>query len=303
MVYKIFTILSGIYAFLGGLIWCLMGIALMFAPAAKDANDPAGSNMVMIAFFLFLGLMLIAIAVGLFMRKNWARTGLMIFSCFVVMMGGVLILASIFIVKPSAEIPREALIALEIFDGIFGIAIPLFFLMFFNSRPVKALFAGQIQNGSANGADPGDGSAPFGIKFLAVYYFFSVFSLLLGAGFTSQIKEIPLIVNVLWVSGAGLKIYYALITLLHVYLGYGFFKLWRNAWKAAMWWNGSMVLLGFYNILNMSPAYWERVIAHYPAESKFVMSFSQHRSIALVSIICIAAVTYYIYRNKKHFVN
>lgn len=303
MVYKIFTILSGIYAFLGGLIWCLMGVASMFAPPEKIADYPAGLSLLVIVFFFFVGLMLIATAVGLFMRKNWARIGLMIFSSFSLIMGVVVILSSIVIFTSNTELPRNALIAVEIFYGIVCIAIPLFFLIFFNRQPVKTLFAVPQKEDAGSGADPEDAPAPLGIKVLAVYYLFCVFSMLVSAGLTMQTKEIPLIVNVLWVSGAGLKMYLAANTLLHLYLGYGFFRLRKTAWKVAMYWNGGALLLGFYNIIFMSQAYLDRMMVQYAADTKFVMTLSQHKMLALISSVIIAGITYYIYRNKKYFVN
>lgn len=303
MVYKVFTILSGIYVLLGGLFWCLMGVAAMFAPPEKIADYPAGLSLLVIVFFFFVGLMLIATAVGLFMRKNWARIGLMIFSSFSLIMGVVVILSSIVIFTSSTELPRNALIAVEIFYGIVCIAFPIFFLIFFNSQPVKTLFAVPHLEAAGSGADPEDGPAPLGIKVLAVYYLFCVFSMLVSAGLTMQTKEIPLIVNVLWVSGAGLKMYLAANTLLHLYLGYGFFRLRKTAWKVAMYWNGGALLLGFYNILFMSQAYLDRMMVQYAADTKFVMTLSQHKMIALISSVIMAGITYYIYRNKKYFIN
>lgn len=299
--YKFLIVLTGIYIQLIGLIFGLLGIVMIFAHLPKDADYP-GSNLFVLLFFVLISILMITISVGLFMRKNWSRVSLLILSFLNLLMGVGVMAVSTFHSQLNEKLTHQAIISMQIFYGVFFVAIPVLFLIFFNIHPVKALFIIRKKDASGVDADAEDKSAPFGIKVLGVFYFFSVFSALL-AGYVSPLKEMPLLINSLWLSGTGLKIYFAVLAIINLYLGWGFFRLWRTAWKVSMFFLWGCLALGLYNFLNISQAYLDRMMGNLPEKSKFIISLPQQRILCLITFVFMAGVTYYIYRKKKYFIN
>ena len=127
---KFFTVLSGIFFFATGLWAGLWTLCILFFPR-QDPMPLSTQEWLMLIFLVVMTLGMIAVSIGLFVRKNWGRVAVLIMSFLALLAGVSSITVSILSHRLSSEIFMQV---------IFLIAIPLFFLVFFNAQPVEALF-------------------------------------------------------------------------------------------------------------------------------------------------------------------
>lgn len=133
---KFFTVLSGIFFLATGLWAGLFALVILFFPR-QDPMPLSTQDWLMVMFLAVMILWMIGVSIGLFVRKNWARVGVLIISCFALMVG--LSMASVLIFCHMSHM-QSGLPSQGVLSWLFLIAIPLFFLVFFNAQPVKALF-------------------------------------------------------------------------------------------------------------------------------------------------------------------
>ncbi len=136
---KFFTVLSGIFFLTAGLWAGLFTVGgLIFHGAREREPLPfSAQEWLMLIVLVVTTLGMIAVSIGLFVRKNWARVGVLIISCFVLIYD--LSIDSVLIFCHMSHM-QSGLPSQGALNGVLLIAIPLFFLVFFNAQPVKALF-------------------------------------------------------------------------------------------------------------------------------------------------------------------
>ena len=133
---KFFTVLSGIFFLATGLSIGLFTLLFLFF--TRQNPKPFSTQEWLILMFLAVtALGMIAVSIGLFVRKNWARVGVLIMSGLVMM--GALSIDSVLIFCHISKMPSGPP-SQGVLSGFLLIAIPLFFLVFFNAQPVKTLF-------------------------------------------------------------------------------------------------------------------------------------------------------------------
>ena len=135
---KFFTVLSGIFFLATGLSIGLFTLLFLFF--TRQNPKPFSTQEWLILMFLAVtALGMIAFSIGLFVRKNWARVGVLIMSWFTVIVGCCIISVLIFPYMSNAH-ASLLFYCQGVIREIFLIALSLFFLVFFNAQPVKALF-------------------------------------------------------------------------------------------------------------------------------------------------------------------
>lgn len=172
--------------------------------------------------------------IGLLMFRNWSRYFLSVLSLLAIILGG--LFSALFvsipfhaIVNPTVVmITRVLLVLISLF---FLIILPLFHLVFFSRKTVSELF-----NASLLAI-----KHPLGITVLAILAFTEgLLYVFLVFGKTSH--PVP-IFGFIFISGWTLRIYRLVVTMIKVYIAYGFWKLRKSAW--VMW-----VGIGLYSIIN-----------------------------------------------------
>lgn len=128
---KFLTVLSGIFILGTGLFAGLCVLTITFFPR-QDPMPLTAQELLVIMFLVFMCLLMIVLSIGVFLRENWARVAVLVMF-FLALLAGV---SSISVSILARRLPSEILLQV-----IFLIVIPLFFLVFFNARTVKGLFA------------------------------------------------------------------------------------------------------------------------------------------------------------------
>ncbi len=227
MIKKIFIVLSGIYLILAGLIIItvfLMGISsLAKEPNAQVALFKYYNYVFYIIFFLWP----IITGFGIILKRNWARFSIFLLSIFTIITGSIIFLA--FLIMPSPQNVKANYQVIKLFllglNFIFFMAIPIFFITFFNSKSVKELFASKKMGQNKT-------NRPFGVTLIALLSIFGALSILVYV-FKPLMNNIPLL-GVIMLSGKALKAYFLILAFIHTYIGIGLFKLRKAAWLTAI---------------------------------------------------------------------
>lgn len=272
---NILLIISSVYLILMG---CLFGFFSIIA------DMPLA-----ISLFLYLvSALAIIIGVGIFLRKNWARILLLIISSLKCLIGSVLFLVVIFLSRTNilfAMIPRDWVFGLM---AIFMLAIPLFFLIFFQNSLVKSvLFKVPLTITPPK--------KPFVLWLIAIFWFSNAgsFSLLL---LDTSIKEIPFIGNV-FLSGWALIIYLIVLTAIAVYNGIALLRMQAAAWVSNLIMLGCFFLITALNVFFMT----EEVLVKIGNGLPSGISFEQYRMASCVGLVLPAVIIIYLVHKKDLF--
>jgi hypothetical protein len=280
---RFLTIVAGIYLMLIGLLFLgIVVLGLMYLPNEKahEASTTLALVNLPIALWLF------ATAVGIFMKKNWARVSLIIMSVLTIL-GGLGMMASLqFVPSSSAHVTHSAII----FYSTFLILIPAVLLTIFNFSAVKVLFLGVPAGGTY-----GQSSAPLGVKLIAVCYLLS----LIGLPFNLLRHDLQLpIVGDLFLSGLTAKFYLVLMTAIGVYIGVGLWRLQPKAWRVFMAYNTVWMALGAASMFMLTE---EGIARMMPPDSAASISVSSYRFFMAIGLVFGLAVIFYIYQKKTLF--
>jgi len=237
---------AGIYTLCVGIIVCVTMLFGLLASGNLTKNPPLLGAV--IVYLLFLALWPVATGLGIIFRKNWARYSIFVMSVFAVFIGISSAVALIFIpqsvyeaqTRPTSYIPE---FFISVANFIFFICIPMFFMIFFNKRAVKAIFGAtkpQITNKKR----------PLGITLLSILTFFTAFFSAIFI-FAPIYPKSPLIGGVS-LSGIGEKFYFLAVSVINLYISIGFLRLKKNAWTTYIAFYIVSIIIGIVNTFTAS---------------------------------------------------
>lgn len=240
---KFFIILSGFYLLLVGLLFSILIIfSLTRIPFSESPSGLYG-----VLNFVLFGVWAIATGIGIILRKNWARYSLFVMSFFAIFIGLIMLVPLFFIVSINDR-PDFGVVSFLAF--IFFIAVPIFFLIFFNRKMVKEFFIPkQLEHKEIQ--------RPFGITFIAILSIIGALSTLMYA-FMPILQKIPLIGDI-WLSGIALRIYFGIWTIINIYIGIGLLRMRKAAWVVCILYNVFITLMTIVNIFNISETTFQEI--------------------------------------------
>jgi len=297
---KFLTVLSGVYLILvGAFVFFICILGLLSPPKASQIQIGQFNSIknIFVVVFMAYASWPIVTGVGIILRKNWARISLFIISVFTIGVGlfssfSFLAASLVKNTKIDYAIPISFKLAFLGLNFIFIIAIPLFFIIFFNSQPVKELFISKEKEGQIH--------RPFGITLIA---FLSIFGSLFSAIFVFQafIDKMPLLGPII-LSGKSLKAYFLILTLIHIYIGIGLLKLQRAAWLTALCFNIFSVLMGITNIFTVTEGILSQTTYSFSVGNSS-MSLLNYRIGIVVGLIVPAAIILYLISKRNLFLD
>lgn len=252
---KFLNILSGVYFILVGIFLGLVFIGgLFFQSKANNLQMEKASSVVFLALFaIIFPLWPFLTGLGIILKRNWARFSVFMMSAFAIIVG--LFASLTFLVEP---IPQNAKADYKIvklaflgFSAVFFIAIPIFFIIFFNRKSIKEMFIVKVE-------EAGGINRPFGITFLAICSLVGGISTAVFI-FQPYINQLP--IGNLLLSGQAVRVYSVIVTLINLYVGIGLLKLWKRAWLTAILFHIFSILLGVLNILTISESTLSKVFS------------------------------------------
>ncbi len=239
---KFFVILSGVYITILG-IFIISTFSISIFLHLNKFKDRLPTAITGIFIFVMLGLWAVLTGIGIICKKNWARYSLFAMSFFTIFIGLICYLATFI---PRAAVPDNTseLIFFAI-PAVFLIAIPIYFLVFFNRRSIKELFVSKEQELKRS-------PRPLGITLIAILMFIAATGLLVHSFFPPY-QKLP-IFAVIFLSGISLKIYLLISAVINFYIAFGLFRLQKGGWIAYVIYSIFCALLGLVNTFTISEA-------------------------------------------------
>jgi hypothetical protein len=242
---KFLIILSGVY-------WVGVALLMLFLIMLPVIVNPvmAAKKEVWIGLVYILLQIgwLLATGIGIILIKKWAKISLLALSGFSIFIGVSVIFLILFSSqgnKMRAEHPGMA----GFFIGtaglvFFAVLIPLFFLIFFNSRGVKEIFAAKNPP-KAGVASSGWSLMPLGYKILAIFYGFSFIQI----GLMLIFQAFPPVYQIggIVLTGLAARFFHLAGLAVCLYITVGLIKKIKAAWIALVVYN---VIMFFMMILN-----------------------------------------------------
>ena len=291
----IFNILTGIYFCGWGLCFLLFSGIMVLMPSDQTEMQ-TGMLWVVLAMYVVAAAVLITVAVGLFMKRNWARIGAISLAGFA-LLGGLSASVGTYLMRDVVlDTPEQATIlgGMIIFLGLFFGIVPLSMIIFYCLQPAKALFISE----AACSKDPD--RVPLGLRLLAVYFGSSILGLV-SVWFTPD-YEAPVVFFWIWLSGDALKFFTAGIAVLHVYPAYGFYNLQQLAWKMALVIYGYYTLNGIYSAVALDEVVLTRMY-RFMGDTGQLISVGMMRGFYAMSLLLMIPLLVYIYRKRDYFTN
>lgn len=292
-------ITAGIYVVLIGLLMFLSGILSGVAGKVKDVNQQVLGWVMVLTFFL--AVCFIAIGVGVIMRKNWARLCLLVLSVLVLLDGIVTLAATSFILfvktEPQKALHPGAIYATICFLGIFLVAIPVYFLIFFTRKSIKEEFTTSLT--------PNNLGAPFLIKLLAITMVLGGLSAILVWPFSPfNNMPMPLFFGITLSKGQGI-IYVITYGILDLIFGIGLYRLKYKAWVGTICLNIYAILATIATALTFNQEQYslmmKAIYANIP-NSASQPPIGEYRIMYLASAVIGAVILWYLFSRRKAFV-
>lgn len=290
---KIFLVLTAIYLlFLAvlGAILCIIGYIGM---NARPELIPANFNLLsLLASYLPFISWLLATGIGLLLKRHWARYSIMVMSGFAIFIG--LIFCLVVSLMPLPGNANANLIFKTVFLGltsIFLIILPVIYLVFFTRQSVKELFrTKKLDSGSLN--------RPLGISILAIFYSISGITSLLTTLFPMY-QSLPLCGGIM-LSGIYLNVYMFIVSLITLYLAYGFWKLQKAAWVTYIIFGCYGLIIGVINFFTFDLKVLNKMM---PASytGGFNLNPVFFRTIAALTLIISFGLMFYVFSKKGSF--
>lgn len=296
---KILVVLAGIYLIAIAVLNGIFSVAALFFPS-PDKVLPQGFAYLGVLFYLLLAVWLFSTGIGLILRKNWSRISLFVLSGFALLTGVFLFIAAMFFMpvpdKDLAQMQNFSLVKLIMMavSGIFFVAIPLYFLIFFSRPAVRSLFLGGIEEGAK-----GSGR-PLGITLIAIFS-------LLGAVFCTVYIFLPLFQKLpvfgdFMLSGIWLKIYFLIFSIVGFYVGIGLLRLQKGAWVTYVIFHAISTIVALFNLLTITEA---RILKIAPQlqDPSHGMNLTMYKIFGGLSLILPVVFLLYVISKKKLFFN
>jgi len=290
--------MTWIYHLLIGVLFVFFTIMAFMAPPVKVVSGMTTKQMMTASLMLngIEAVWLIATALGLFKRKNWARISLLIMSGLALSAALVMIPSMLFILQSFQEQLSQKDIPWHVLQGfaigfliIFFVVIPSFFIYFFNKKSVKAVFIPEQERLSLS-------PIPFGVKLISISYFMSIFGTFYSI---AAITNYPLIGNI-FISGALFKIYTVISTAIAVFIAIGLWQLKKSAWYAFIIYNGLMIFKYAVDLLTITEETIARMMPQeFTANAQF--SVGMFKMILIFSLLVPVGLSIYIYKRKNLF--
>jgi len=225
------VIASAIVAILGGLLFLLVSTigfrGILLDSSVSHGELPAfarNSALGGIAFMMVTSIFAVAVGIGLFLLRNWARTSVLVLAGFSVFFGAIgVIVFTVTAVLPQQETlpPQLMRIFRTVLAAIYGIplAIGTWWLILFNRKAIKSQFAGPAVPIDPN--LPHKPRCPTPIAVLAWLFIACV----LDIPFLAFTPNIPLLLFGHVIGGPTGRMCFILMFLLFPVLGMGLLKL------------------------------------------------------------------------------
>ncbi len=223
------VVVTAVLQTLGSLFFMLMAVFFAILPRLVPKNPsqpelPAAVFIGMGVFYLLLGLIGLATAVGIFQLKPWARYSTMIFAG---ILGVICLLTAVgFAVMPLATPPSQARAELPphfevVFKAIMVgtqlalVALGAWWLYYFNRTDIKLRFAGQVI-----GTAILIGRRPLSIAILSIFYLLGSSVMLLLVWIAPSVAFMGILLH-----GAASRVFYIGSALAGFYIGVGLWRL------------------------------------------------------------------------------
>lgn len=250
----------------------LMVATFLAAPPTAQGAMPAGTAMYISLFYLALAVLFGTLGIGSMMARRWAPPLILVVSWGWLICGVVTAAMMTYVLPMTMESMPEAQEGAKAFAigcmsigiGLFGVVVPLVFILFYRSVHVQA---------TVQRLDPvsrwTDGQ-PVSLLVFASWMFFGAASLLLSS---FMYKALP--VGAFMLRGWPVFAVMAAMATLLAWIGWGTLQRWRSAWWSAVVllvigiaWGASMIMttdpLAMYEAMG---------IAVDPQQTKLVMAF------------------------------
>lgn len=283
---------SGIYLIVAAALVILLSLAAMLLPHPAPPRNESLLPLIDLAFACWA----IATGVGILMRRNWARYSLTILSSFTLVVGMIVVpvmIAALLLSHRAEGLLIAPIILVLSIASCALIAVPVFFIVFFNLRGPKALFLQRLPAGTP--------ARPAGITLIAIWYLISVAAMAVGV-LVKPLMPMP-------VFGLLLRPPYTIAYLLaaqtvNLLIAVGFLKLRPAAWYLfiAATLIGAAMLCG--NLLFMSATRWGEFYRAAGLEVRaeiFQMHMLFNKIMNAVGIVVSLALIWYVWSRKTAF--
>lgn len=286
-----FTVMaSGVYLILIGVIIGILMVGVIISLRFPGFKAPTQQNPYFaLVFYLIIALSLIATGAGIIIKKNWARYSLLGVSFLTLLIGLLSIAISFLNLSIGARVSMTAKIIAMLFILLFFVAIPVFFLVFFNRRKTREMFLytdGEIRKSAR----------PFGITMISMMSFLvCVFTS--GNMFMNNPPRVYLIAGT-FMSGIALKIYYLLTSGVNFYIGLSFWKIKKEGWLVAVFYYYIFILIGLINIFTISQDVLSQIFCSMGACNSQISLGAFKALMALQTLISAGFLVYIIFKKN-----
>ncbi|MCM8786613.1 MAG: hypothetical protein NC935_00980 [Candidatus Omnitrophica bacterium] len=257
-----------------------------------DIELPINYNptLLVISYFPF-ACWLLWTGIGIIRKKSWARYSIIVFSYFSIFIGFVFFVTFYFlpIQKDMASLKTFKMVFLTIVV-LFFILLPFWFLVFFNSKNIKHIFAPEQTILSSN-------KPPFGVIVVALVMVLNSLFLLFYAILHSL--GMPLPGNIL-LSGTILKIVCVGLAFLSFYIMLKLLELKKSGWIGCVIYNSISVMI---NILSFFSVKDEKLLETAPFlfDGPAEVLIFYYRLFYLISVAVALVILIYIISRRKIF--
>lgn len=238
---KFIVKLSGFYILTVGVI-VLLAMAFGLLSSGNLINDPSFLGAVFV-YLIFLVLWPALTGVGIILHKNWARYLVFVMSVFAIFIGISSTVSLIFI--PQSIYGMQAKTTSDIADFFFTVAnfiffigIPIYFMIFFNKKSVKALFG-------VKKAEITTKKRPFGITLIAILSFLTALFCIVFAFMPIDSKST--LMGAIFLSDTWNKVYFLSIGVINLYIAIGFLRMDKKSWVAYIAFYIASIIIGIIN--------------------------------------------------------
>lgn len=297
MVKKILIILSGVYLVLIGTL-AAVGYLISIFSLSKEFKLQMPQFITFKPIFEVLCIIFllcpIIIGLGIILKKNWARFSILLLSVFGIIIGFLSSIVLLVVPFPQDSKVNYPVVKLMIFVFYFiiFIAIPMFFIIFFNRKSVKELFVSKEGQRKSN--------RPFGITLIASLSFLSGLSGVFYA-FKPFIDKLPLFSDIM-LSGIALKVYSLIWAFVNIYIGIGLFKLRKAAWLTAISFKIFYIALGIINIFTISEGSLSQINSSLKGNN-FSISLINYKIYTLIGLLFPIIIVIYLALKRNLFIH
>lgn len=284
---KIFIVITGLYLLFLTLIGILIVILSFFNINPQTVFSTNERIQLLIVWIPLIG-WLITTGIGLFLKKNWARYSILVMSVFAISMGLIGCLGVHLLSLTELSLDELTVPIIRIFilvpSLLFLIILPIIYLIFFNKRSVKEIFEKDSSAVSYL-------KRPLGISILAFSSLFNVINMI-SLAFFPTVNIFPLFGFLL--SGIAITIHNLIRAMSSIYIAYGFWKLKKTAWFAAIILSCVNILSGVLNFIFINVNNYYQMTSRnnvYPSFSSALLKYGFLYGSVIASVVLIYIIS------------